>query len=250
MDPEAVSSIDAEADDRSKPQDDDSDGQLSDNGNLNGNKRPAAKWQNTQSLEVDERTKPSNAQDDKNLNDRTLCRRISSLLFDTRLAMVALLIALLISILLGGGVPDEVVRSNTVLQTQIKQISLALEKQGNQTNELADTINRVFRTQHQSTLFTSLQPVSCKDIKAAHPSSPTGYYYPNGRMVYCNMDKLCGSIGGWTRLAYLNMSDSTESRHCTCIHDTRIFIRILKHKVCRCIYTIKIKYIHGRCNAR
>ena len=209
MDPEALSSIDAEEDDRSKPQDDDSDGQLNDNGNLNGNKRPAAKWQNTQSLrEVDERTKPSIAQDDKH---HTLCRRISSLLLDTRLAMVALLIALLISILLGGGVPDEVVRSNTVLQAQIKQISLALEKQGNQINELADTNNRVFRTQHQSTLFTSLQPVSCKDIKAAHPSSPTGYYYPNGRMVYCNMDKLCGSIGGWTRLAYLNMSDSTES---------------------------------------
>ena len=187
------------------------------------------------------------------------------------MAMVALLIALFIGILLGGGVPDEVIRNNTVLQAQIKQISLALKKQGNQINELADTINRVFnttqatavrvddiysntdakntgnikqllrktdeieqmslalekqgnqinkladtinhvfRTQNQSTLFTSLQSVSCKDIKATHLSSPTGYYYPNGRMVYCNMGELCGSGGGWTRLAYLDMSDSTES---------------------------------------
>ena len=62
------------------------------------------------------------------------------------MAMVALLIALFIGILFGGGVPDEVVRNNTVLQAQIKQISLALEKQGNQINELADTINRVFNT--------------------------------------------------------------------------------------------------------
>ena len=269
------------------------------------------------------------------------------------MAMVALMIALFIGILLGGGVPDEVVRNNTVLQAQIKQMSLALEKQGNQINELADTINRVFnttqdtavrvndiysntdakntgnikqilrktdevvrnntlmqaqikqmslaiekqgnqidelasttkrvfsttqdtavrvndiysntdakntgnikqilkttadsantlmklaqssskiegvgtstgaavknvlavannllKTQSQSTLFVSLQSVSCKNIKAAHPSSPTGYYYPNGRMVYCNMGKLCGSSGGWTRLAHLDMSDVTQS---------------------------------------
>ena len=152
--------------------------------------------------------------DDEELDgviDPTLCRRISSLLLDIRLAMVALLIALIISILLGGGVPDEVVRNNTVLQAQIKQMSLALEKQGNQINELADTINRTFGTQHQSTLITSLQSVSCKSIKAAHPSSPTGYHDLNGSIVYCNMDELCGSRGGWTRLAYLDMSNSTQS---------------------------------------
>ena len=62
------------------------------------------------------------------------------------MAMVALLIALFIGILLGGGVPDEVIRNNTVLQAQIKQMSLAIEKQGNQINELADTINRIFNT--------------------------------------------------------------------------------------------------------
>ena len=62
------------------------------------------------------------------------------------MAMVALLIALFFGILFGGGVPDEVIRNNTVLQAQIKQMSLALEKQGNQINKLADTINRVFNT--------------------------------------------------------------------------------------------------------
>ena len=58
-------------------------------------------------------------------------------------------------------------------------------------------------------------PTSCKKIKEAQPSSSSGMHlvvntssiYP----VYCNMEELCGSGGGWTRLAYLNMSDATEN---------------------------------------
>ena len=58
-------------------------------------------------------------------------------------------------------------------------------------------------------------PTSCKKIKEAQPLSPSGVYlqanntatYP----VYCNMGELCGSGGGWTRLAYLDMTDATEN---------------------------------------
>ena len=53
------------------------------------------------------------------------------------------------------------------------------------------------------------QPVSCKDIKTLLPNGPTGYYRVNSRNIYCNMEELCGTGGGWTRLAYLDMSDST-----------------------------------------
>ena len=49
-------------------------------------------------------------------------------------------------------------------------------------------------------------------------STTSGNYtiYPDGTYsgatsVYCNMGELCGSGGGWTRLAYLNMSDATEN---------------------------------------
>ena len=42
-------------------------------------------------------------------------------------------------------------------------------------------------------------PLSCKDIKTVHPSRPTGYYDTNAHTIYCNMDQLCGSGGGWTR---------------------------------------------------
>ena len=60
--------------------------------------------------------------------------------------------------------------------------------------------------QNASVLFNSIRPVSCKDIKTVLPNSPTGYYHVN---IYCNMGELCGTGGGWTRLAYLDMSDST-----------------------------------------
>ena len=54
--------------------------------------------------------------------------------------------------------------------------------------------------------------VSCSNIKYLIPSSPSGYYYVNiTQSIYCNMEKLCGEEGGWTRLAYLNMSDTTQN---------------------------------------
>ena len=65
--------------------------------------------------------------------------------------------------------------------------------------------------QNASSLFNSITPVSCKDIKAVKPNSVTGYYHVNSRNIYCNMDTLCGSGGGWTRLAYLDMTDATQN---------------------------------------
>uniref|UniRef100_A0A1X7VVX5 Fibrinogen C-terminal domain-containing protein n=1 Tax=Amphimedon queenslandica TaxID=400682 RepID=A0A1X7VVX5_AMPQE len=58
---------------------------------------------------------------------------------------------------------------------------------------------------------------SCKEIKERKPLSPSGVYLLTKTTAaaaatytaYCNMDELCGSGGGWTRLAYLDMKDST-----------------------------------------
>ena len=56
---------------------------------------------------------------------------------------------------------------------------------------------------------------SCEHIKMLFPASPSRYYIlGNGSATYtayCNMGTLCGSGGGWTRLAYLNMSDATQN---------------------------------------
>ena len=60
-------------------------------------------------------------------------------------------------------------------------------------------------------------PTSCKEIKERQPLSPSGVYLlatTSGAAIYnayCNMDELCGSGGGWTRLAYLDMSDATQN---------------------------------------
>uniref|UniRef100_A0A1X7TD09 Fibrinogen C-terminal domain-containing protein n=1 Tax=Amphimedon queenslandica TaxID=400682 RepID=A0A1X7TD09_AMPQE len=58
-------------------------------------------------------------------------------------------------------------------------------------------------------------PTSCEQIHEQQPNSPSGYYtlaVPTGTYTtYCNMGTLCGSGKGWTRLAYLDMSDATQS---------------------------------------
>ena len=55
---------------------------------------------------------------------------------------------------------------------------------------------------------------SCSDVTYTCPS---GYYWvrsSNGTavQVYCDMDRVCGcnSTGGWTRVAYLNMTDPSQ----------------------------------------
>ena len=51
---------------------------------------------------------------------------------------------------------------------------------------------------------------SCQDVmRHSHFGSISGYYRINSQLVYCEMGELCNSTGGWTRLAYLDMSDST-----------------------------------------
>ena len=60
-------------------------------------------------------------------------------------------------------------------------------------------------------------PSSCQDIYTKWPNSPSGFYQIGDKSrsspvyVYCNMDELCGSKGGWTRQAYLDMSDSSST---------------------------------------
>ena len=78
-------------------------------------------------------------------------------------------------------------------------------------NDILLVVNELLELQNGSSLFNFIRPVSCKDIKAVQPNSPTGYYHVNSRNIYCNMDVLCGvEGGGWTRLAHLDMSDNTQ----------------------------------------
>ena len=79
------------------------------------------------------------------------------------------------------------------------------------TDDILLAVQELLELQNASSIFNSIQPVSCKDIKAVLPSSPSGYYHVNSRTIYCNMDTLCNATGGWTRLAYLDMTDATQN---------------------------------------
>ena len=59
---------------------------------------------------------------------------------------------------------------------------------------------------------------SCGQILRINSSSESGYYWIRGgsaeaAMLYCDMDssRCCNASKGWTRIAYLNMNDSTHS---------------------------------------
>ena len=62
-----------------------------------------------------------------------------------------------------------------------------------------------------------IPPLSCKQILSQIPNSPSGHYILTSNngitnyTTYCDMETLCGSGGGWTRLAYLDMSDATQN---------------------------------------
>ncbi len=57
-------------------------------------------------------------------------------------------------------------------------------------------------------------PKSCQEIQQRIPTSPSGAYLIatwEKKYVYCYMDTLCGSDGGWTRLAHVNMTNPAEN---------------------------------------
>ena len=82
-------------------------------------------------------------------------------------------------------------------------------------SRLSDKLTRIENTMKQMLNFPpSLLHSSCEEIKAQFPNSPSGYYTTidatgHAHHVYCQMEQICGS-SGWTRMAYLNMSDPTE----------------------------------------
>ena len=74
-------------------------------------------------------------------------------------------------------------------------------------NDVLLIVNELLMIQNGS----STRLVSCKDIKAAYPNSPSGYYHINSHNTYCNMGELCGQDGGWTRIAHLDMTMNCPS---------------------------------------
>ena len=95
---------------------------------------------------------------------------------------------------------------------QLITLTKTIKGHGIQINSLNETVNSL-----KSSLWKCWHPKSCLDIKKAWRHSTSGIYNiydesTNGSSynVYCHMEELCSSEGGWTRVAYLNMSDCRE----------------------------------------
>ena len=82
------------------------------------------------------------------------------------------------------------------------------------TDDILMAVGKLLLLNNESLPISAMQ---CKDIKKREPFSTSGEYLLLNRYnydlyySYCNMEELCGSGGGWTRLAYLNMSDATQN---------------------------------------
>ena len=117
-----------------------------------------------------------------------------------------------------------------------RDINSILETTGNSTQRLMSIIDLLTNVQGTSTsnadAATGIQqvvqdlsrlqnvrvPTSCQEIRQLRPNSQSGSYVLGvadnqtcSYSAYCNMETLCGSEGGWTRLAYLNMTDTTQN---------------------------------------
>uniref|UniRef100_A0A1X7TFX8 Fibrinogen C-terminal domain-containing protein n=1 Tax=Amphimedon queenslandica TaxID=400682 RepID=A0A1X7TFX8_AMPQE len=81
-------------------------------------------------------------------------------------------------------------------------------------NDILLLVEDLIMLHNDSSSFSPI-PTSCQEIKNKQLNSPSGMYLlaTNGgsKYVYCNMEELCDSGGGWTRLAYLDMTDTTEN---------------------------------------
>ena len=58
-------------------------------------------------------------------------------------------------------------------------------------------------------------PRSCEEVLKKWPNISSGYYrlvdaYGHARQVYCHMESLCNSEGGWMRVSHLDMRNSNE----------------------------------------
>ena len=76
-------------------------------------------------------------------------------------------------------------------------VTLHIRNDDSSNDSLDDTDNPSFAT--------------CHRIRERLPNIKSGYYNISGRSTYCNMGVLCGSEKGWTRLAYLDMSDLAQA---------------------------------------
>ena len=102
----------------------------------------------------------------------------------------------------------------------ISNLNRSMARLENSINDIKEDINTL-QDIHENTTTekcpppSMLLPRSCEEVKRRCLDCPSDYYiiadnHSIARQVYCYMEELCNSTGGWMRVAYLNMTDSSE----------------------------------------
>ncbi len=125
-----------------------------------------------------------------------------------------------------GSMPEELVkeliestRANTKSISQLKRVLSDLHNKSRTSEAVLNDLllfTEELVTMHNVSTTASPLPKSCQEIKQRMGTCPSGVYLianneKKTEYVYCHMETLCGSDGGWTRLAHLDMTDTTES---------------------------------------
>ena len=118
-------------------------------------------------------------------------------------------------------VDSQILQSTSTSAQRLSNIINTLSNlQGTSTSTAGEVDDTLSATKELLSLIRNapfVLPTSCNQIKNQRPSAGSGNYVlarthgSENYTTYCNMNNLCGSGGGWTRLAYLDMSYSTQS---------------------------------------
>ena len=110
---------------------------------------------------------------------------------------------------------EQILHTTKGFAHKLNNIVNALSNLHDTSTSTAGVVNEILLVAQELLVESTPLPTSCEELKSQHPSSLSGYYVlatdNKTYTAYCNMDELCGSGGGWTRLAYLDMSDATEN---------------------------------------
>ena len=111
---------------------------------------------------------------------------------------------------------ETIMTQGTDNQQTIIQLQEEISSMHSTLNSVKSDVKTILKhTLSNDSITATTLPHSCEEIKSSSPDSPSDYYTivdsdGHTRHVYCNMEELCGSSDGWTRVAYLDMTDSEE----------------------------------------
>ena len=116
---------------------------------------------------------------------------------------------------------NELINTTKANEKSINQMKKSLSDLQNKSYTSSGILNNVLLfveeliSMHNITSASPL-PKSCQEIQQRMATSPSGVYLiatseKKTQYVYCHMETLCDSDGGWTRLAHIDMTDPGEN---------------------------------------